>query len=75
MREGLTVTAAGLASGIGGAIILTRFMQGVLFGIAPLDAVSFVAAPALLALVAAAACLVPARRAAATNPADALRLE
>ena len=75
MREGLTVTAAGLASGIGGAIILTRFMQGILFGVAPLDAVSFVAAPAVLALVAAAACLVPARRAAATNPADALRLE
>ena len=54
---------------------LTRFMQGVLFGVAPLDAVSFVAAPAVLALVAAAACLVPARRAAAINPADALRSE
>jgi putative ABC transport system permease protein len=75
MREGLIVTGAGLAAGIGGAMALTRFMQGVLFGVAPLDAVSFVAGPAVLALVAAAACLVPARRAAAINPADALRLE
>ena len=75
MREGLIVTGAGLAAGIGGAMALTRFMQGVLFGVAPLDAVSFVAAPAVLAFVAAAACLVPARRAAAINPADALRLE
>ncbi len=75
MREGLTVTGVGLAAGIGGAIVLTRFMAGVLFGVAPLDIVSFVAAPFVLALVAATACLVPARRAAATNPADALRLE
>jgi putative ABC transport system permease protein len=75
MREGLTVTGTGLLAGVGGAMVLTRFMQGVLFGVAPLDAVSFVAAPALLAVVAAAACLVPARRAAATDPADALRSE
>jgi ABC-type lipoprotein release transport system permease subunit len=50
-------------------------MQGVLFGVAPIDAASFAAAPAVLIVVALAACLLPASRAAATDPAEALRVE
>ena len=50
-------------------------MRGVLFGIAPLDAVSFALAPMVLLAVALLAACVPARRAAATDPADALRCE
>jgi len=75
VREGLVVTAVGLVVGLAGAAALTRVMQGLLFGIAPLDAVSFAAAPAMLLPVAALACLVPAYRAARIAPADALRSE
>jgi len=58
-----------------GAAVLTRFMQGVLFGVAPLDIASFLAAPLVLAVVAVAACLLPASRAASTDPLEALRCE
>jgi ABC-type lipoprotein release transport system permease subunit len=50
-------------------------MQSVLFGIEPLDPVSFTVAPVVLLLVAGVACLVPAMRAASTDPAEALRCE
>ena len=73
--EGLRVTAIGLGCGLAGAAVLTRLMQGVLFGVSPFDVVAFVAAPALLLPVAAVACLVPAARAAAIDAADALRCE
>jgi putative ABC transport system permease protein len=75
VREGLGVAAIGLAAGLAVAAIVTRFMQGVLFGVAPIDAASFAAAPAVLIVVALAACLLPASRAAATDPAEALRVE
>ena len=73
LREGLAVTIAGAALGLIAATGLTRWMQGVLFGVTPLDAVSFALAPVLLLPVAVAACLLPARRAGATDPAVALR--
>jgi ABC-type antimicrobial peptide transport system permease subunit len=75
VREGLAVTGVGLALGLGGAAVLTRLMQSVLFGVTPLDAVSFALAPAALVPVALAACLLPASRAARTDPAEALRCE
>jgi putative ABC transport system permease protein len=75
LRQGLGVTAAGLMVGMAGALAGTRLLEGLLSGVSPLDAVSFVAAPALLATVALAACLVPALRAAAADPAEALRAE
>jgi predicted permease len=75
VREGLIVAAAGLAAGLAGAAALTRFMQGALFGVEPLDATSFAVAPIALMAVAAAACVLPASRAAATDPAEALRSE
>jgi putative ABC transport system permease protein len=74
-REGLAVAAIGLALGLGGAAIGTRFMQSLLFGVEPLDAISFVSAPAILLVVAAIACLLPARRAVATDPTVALKTE
>jgi putative ABC transport system permease protein len=73
IREGLAVTALGLAVGLVAAAALTRLMQGVLFGVTPLDAASFVTAPLVLLPVAVAACLLPASRAARTDPAEALR--
>ena len=51
----------------------TRLMQDLLFGVTPLDAVAFTVAPAVLVLAALAACLGPALRAAATDPAATLR--
>ena len=65
----------GLAIGLVAAAAATRLMQGLLYGVAPLDAVSFVAAPMALVPVAVFACLLPASRAASTDPADALRCE
>jgi putative ABC transport system permease protein len=50
-------------------------MQGLLFGVAPLDPISFVAAPFVLIPVAVASSALPALRAASTDPADALRSE
>jgi ABC-type antimicrobial peptide transport system permease subunit len=74
VREGLALTIGGLAAGIVGALGLTRLMTGVLFGITPLDLTSHAAAAAVLVGV-AAACLLPAMRAASTDPAIALRGE
>ena len=75
VREGIAVSAIGLAAGLAGAAALTRFMEAALFGVSPLDAASFAAAPVVLLAVAAAACLRPARRAASIDPAEALRTE
>jgi ABC-type antimicrobial peptide transport system permease subunit len=75
VREGMATTAIGLATGLIAAAALTRFMRGALFGVAPLDLASFAAAPAILAIVAVLACLVPARSAASIDPAAALRCE
>jgi predicted permease len=75
VRQGLGVTIAGLAIGVAGAAAATRLMQQMLFGVTPLDWITFTGAPLVLLLVATLACLVPARRAAATDPAVALRYE
>ena len=75
LREGLAVVLIGLALGVGVATFATRAMASVLFGVAPLDTVSFTIAPLLLVVVAFAACVAPAWRAAAIDPAEALRAE
>jgi putative ABC transport system permease protein len=67
------VTAAGLGVGIASAAALARLMAGFVFDLAPTDPLTFAAAPALLAIVAAVAAIVPARRAAAVDPMSALR--
>src|SRR5439155_17546866 len=71
--EGLAVTMVGLVIGLVAAAALTRLMQGVLFGVGALDMVSFVAAPMVLLVVAMLASVLPARRAARTDPSEALR--
>ena len=63
LRSGLAVTTIGLVLGMTAAAALTRLMLGALFGVTPLDPLSFVAAPLLLLPVALAACWLPASRA------------
>ena len=75
VTEGLSVTLIGLVVGLVASAALTRYMQAALFGVRPLDPASFVAAPIALIVVAMAACLRPAIRAASVDPAGALRTE
>jgi putative ABC transport system permease protein len=75
VRRGMTLIAAGLALGIAGALVLSRVIATLLYGITARDSVSFVAAALMLALVALFACLIPASRAARIHPAVALRNE
>jgi predicted permease len=69
------LTGIGTALGLGGAALVTGLLTGILYGVQPFDFVSFAGAAALLAVVAFAAGVVPARRAASVNPADSLRAE
>lgn len=73
--QGMVLTAVGIAIGLAGALAMTRYLQGMLFGVTPLDAPTFVAVAVLFALVAALASYVPARRATAVDPLVALRCE
>lgn len=73
VRQGLGVTIAGLLAGIAASALLVRGLQSQLFGVQPLDPVSFVVAPAILLAAALAACVLPARRAASADPATTFR--
>jgi predicted permease len=75
LREGVLVTAAGVAIGVAAAALLARSARALLFGIAPLDPVSFATGPAVLMIVAVLACLRPAVSASSTDPALVLRGE
>jgi putative ABC transport system permease protein len=75
MGQGGKLTAAGIVLGVGGALALTRFMRSLLFGITTKDPATFVGVVVMLALVALAACYIPARRAMRVEPMIALRDE
>ena len=72
LRDGLSTTVSGLVVGIALAMIGTRAMTSLLFGVTPLDAVAFASGPFVLFGVACAACLIPARRATGIAPSEAL---
>jgi predicted permease len=74
LRQGISLVLAGLAIGMAGALVLTRVLTTLLFGIQPTDAVTFLAVSMVLVAVAAAACIIPARRAASVDPMVALRV-
>lgn len=75
LRRGAQIAGAGVLAGMFGALALTRFLSTLLFGVTPLDPLTFTVAPAVLAAVALAACATPAWRASRTNPAVALHSE
>ena len=75
VRSALALTAAGIAIGIGTAAVLMQLMKSLLFGISPLDPVTYITVPLVLAVSAVFASYFPARRAAAVDPVEALRSE
>ena len=75
VRHGIGLAGFGIAIGLWAAYALSRFMQGILYDVAPTDAVTYLAVAALLAACAAAASILPARWAARLDPVRALRDE
>ena len=75
VHEGLSLTLTGIAVGLAAAFALTRFLSTLLYGVSPTDPIDFAAVAAIFALVALAACYIPARRAMRVDPIVALRYE
>jgi putative ABC transport system permease protein len=75
VREGMRTPLVGILIGIAGAMATTRLLSGVLYGIGPMDPITFGGVAATLAGVALLACLLPARRATRVDPVSALRRE
>jgi len=75
LKQGAVLVGLGLALGLLGAIALTRLIAAQLYGVAPLDPFVLASVCLVLLLVALAASWLPARRAAATSPVEALRYE
>jgi ABC-type antimicrobial peptide transport system permease subunit len=73
LGDGLRLVAIGTAIGLVAAFATTRYIQTLLFGVDPVDLTTFAAVSVLLALTAALACFVPARRAMTVDPVVALR--
>jgi predicted permease len=75
MRQGLGLAAAGIVIGLVAAVAVTRLFASQLIGVEPLDPISYAGTALLLAATTAAACYLPARRAARLDPIRALRIE
>jgi predicted permease len=75
LRNGLGMTVTGVVIGLAASALLTRFFASLLFAVKPLDPLTFTLAAGLLSVVALAACLAPALRAARVDPTIALRQE
>ena len=75
MGQGSKLTAIGVAIGIAAALGLTQLMGSILYGVKATDPLTFVSVAIALAIVALAACYIPARRAMRTDPMVALRYE
>jgi putative ABC transport system permease protein len=75
VKQGMALTAIGVAIGLIASFALTRLMKTLLFSVSATDSLTFVATPLLLAFIALLACWIPARRATKVDPMIALRYE
>jgi ABC-type antimicrobial peptide transport system permease subunit len=75
LGQGFRLAIAGAGVGLAGALIVSRLMTGLLYGVSPAGPVTFFAVTALLTMVALAACYIPARRAMRVDALTALRHE
>jgi predicted permease len=75
VRHGLVLTGVGIACGVAAALTVVRLMSSLLFKVAPVDVLTYTATSAALAIAAMAASYLPARRASAVDPSEALRAE
>ena len=75
LKQGMMLVVIGEIIGLAGALALTRLIRGLLFGVTPNDATTFVVVAAVLGVVALLACYFPARRATKVDPLIALRYE
>jgi putative ABC transport system permease protein len=73
VRQGLILSFVGVAIGVAGALMVTRVLGALLFGVSALDPFTFAAVPLLLVVVAVAASYLPARRASRVDPLIAMR--
>jgi predicted permease len=73
LRQGLRLSAIGAGVGVAGALIVSRAIAGLLYGVSPTDPVSFAVVTTVLTTVGVAACYIPARRAIRVDPMVALR--
>ncbi len=74
-RSSVRLVGAGIGIGLAGAVLLSRLVRGLLFGVAPVDPLSLAAAALVLAAAAGLATWIPARRAVRLDPMEALRHE
>jgi putative ABC transport system permease protein len=75
VRHGLVLAAVGVAIGLGAAAGLTRLMSTLLYGITPLDPMTYAVVPVILVIATVLASYLPARRAVSVDPVEALRSE
>src|SRR5262249_53422151 len=75
VREGMPVGAIGIAAGLAGALAFSRVLSTLVFGVEVRDPLTYGAVAAMLALVALAACVIPARKASQVDPMIALRYD
>jgi len=75
MKEGAKFAAGGIALGLAGAFLVARLLSSQLYGISPMDFITYISVAILVAIVTLAACYVPARRAMAIDPIIALRYD
>jgi predicted permease len=73
LKDGARMTLAGILIGLVGALVLTRLMRSMLYGVKPTDPLTFICVAALLCTIALLACYLPARRAMKVDPMEALR--